>query len=72
MADSGLDEQRVIDYLTRLMSGRFFQIEDLDALTTQDLVEDTPVQDVDRSVLEKTLVAFKIKYKSEIFKESGE
>ena len=71
MTKAKSDEQRVIDYLNQLMSGRFFQIEDLETLTVRDLTEDTPVQDVDRSILEKTLASFKTGYKSEIFKDSS-
>ncbi len=71
MTKSLSNEQRVIDYLTRLMSGRFFQIEDLESLTVQDLAQDTPVQDIDKAILEKALTVFRAKYKSEIFKDSS-
>ncbi len=63
------DEQRVIDYLTRLMSGKFFSIEDLDAITVEDLLMDTAIEDVAREIVEKTLTFYRRKYKSEIFKE---
>ncbi len=72
MTESKSDKTRVVDYLTRLMSGRFFQIDDLEAMTVQDLKEDTPLQDIESSVLEAALAEFKEKYKSEIFKDSGE
>ncbi len=70
MAEKISDEQRVIDYLSRLMAGKFFKIEDLDSFTVSDLLQDTPIQDVDREMAEKTLDYFKNKYKSEIFKDS--
>ena len=66
------DEQRVIKYLNRLMAGRFFRIEDLERLTVLDLMHDTPVQDIDKKILEKTLVDFRKAYKSEIFKDLNE
>ncbi len=67
-----LDEQRVIDYLSRLMSGSYFSIEDLDAITVGDLLADTPIADVDREIVKKTLDFYKRKYRSEIFKEPEE
>ncbi len=70
MAQKISDEQRVIDYLSRLMAGKFFKVEDLDSLTAGDLLHDTPIQDVEREVVENTLEFFKKRYKSEIFKDS--
>lgn len=69
--ESNADEKRVIDYLNQLMSGRFFQIKDLEALTAQDLKVDTPLQDIDGTILETTLKTYKEKYKSEIFKDTN-
>ena len=66
------DEQRVIDYLSRLMSGKFFSIEDLEAMNVEDLLTDSPISDVTVEIVEKTLEYYRGKYKSEIFKESDE
>ena len=69
MAEKISDEKRINDYLTRLMSGKFFKVEDLDKLTVTDLTNDTPLQDIDAVVLEKTLEDFRQNYKSEIFED---
>lgn len=66
------DEQRVIDYLSRLMAGRFFSVKDLDALSVEDLTRNTAIEDVDRSIVEKTLIYYRKKYKSEIFKDMSD
>lgn len=63
------EEQRVVDYLNRLMAGRFFSIEDLDDLTSKDLQIDTPVQDINKEILETTLAKFRKQYKSAIFRD---
>ncbi|MBU2514041.1 hypothetical protein KJ966_22120 [bacterium] len=70
MAQKISDEQRVIDYLSRLMAGKFFKVEDLDSLTVGDLLDETPIQDVDRTIVENTLDYFKKRYKAEIFKDN--
>lgn len=69
MAEQKSDKQRIHDYLNRLMSGKFFKVEDLDKLTVTDLTNDTPLQDIDSGVLKKTLEHFRQSYKSEIFKD---
>lgn len=69
MAGSKTDKQRVLDYLNRLMAGRFFSIEDLDAMTVDDLLDDTPVHDIKEKTLRNALEEFKRSYKSEIFRD---
>ncbi len=66
------EEQRIIGYLKMLMEGKYFLVDDLDALTVTDLKEDTPIRDIDSSVLENTLNSFRKRYKSEIFTDIEE
>ncbi len=63
------DRKRIEDYLTRLMESKFFSIADLESLSVEDLLNDSPVQDLDRSFLEDVLNAYKKDYKSGIFED---
>ena len=63
------DKQRIEDYLTRLMESKFFSIDDLESLSVEDLLNDSPVQDLDRSFLEDVLNSYKKDYKSDLFED---
>ena len=62
--------KRILDHLNRLVSGRLFRIEDLETLTTADLKEDSPVQDIAIEIIQDVLEQFRSDYKSRIFKDS--
>ncbi len=63
------DKKRIEDYLTRLMESKFFSIDDLESLSVEDLLNDSPVQDLDRSFLEEVLNSYKKDYKSGLFED---
>ncbi|MBU3914426.1 hypothetical protein KKA14_02740 [bacterium] len=63
------DKQRVVKYLNRLMESKFFSIDDLESLSVEDLLNDSPVQDLDGSFLEDVLNSYKKDYKSGLFED---